>query len=177
MTARALPPAYPPLSAILEEGPLIRRTLRSYGVPVREVADCVQRVVFGAWESIEDGRYRPNPNDPEAFQHWLVAISRNVAITLMKSARMRHEVLMNDPSDTEIETPDPLIAALNRAEARFINRLPEDERAIVARLAMGTTIVQLAKEAGVPKSTMVARVAVIRETVAAMIKRANRRGR
>jgi DNA-directed RNA polymerase specialized sigma24 family protein len=133
---------------------------------------------MGAWTSIETGRYRPDPEDSEAFQHWLVAVARNVARNLVASARMRHEVLMHDTSDTsEVEAPDPLLVTLTRAEARFADRLPDDQRALLVKLAMGATIAELAREARVPKSTMVNRVHAVRETIAAMIKRANVRGR
>ncbi|WP_438006421.1 sigma-70 family RNA polymerase sigma factor [Sorangium sp. So ce321] len=87
------------MEAILAERSVIVASLIASGVPARDRADVEQGILLGAWRSVRQGRYRPDPKaDPRAgLRGWLYGICWRHVSHYLKSAYVRRMVLSAQP--------------------------------------------------------------------------------
>ncbi|WP_437548635.1 sigma-70 family RNA polymerase sigma factor [Sorangium sp. So ce367] len=117
---------------------LIARYLRGTRATREDVNDLAQDVLLAAWESSEEGRYRPDPDvqPAEALRVWLRALAYHRVRHHLESARMRREEIVAAPPHASHEAPTPE-QALEREEMRrafleALHQLPEHESAVIA---------------------------------------------
>jgi RNA polymerase sigma-70 factor (ECF subfamily) len=118
--------------------------------------DAVQEAFLRAWRSCAS--FDP---DGGPLAHWLLALTRNVAIDLVRARRRRPDVvpLSQAPDDA---SPGPAFAALVdlRAELRQLLEgiAPEQRHAIVETLLRDRAPARVAADLGIPPGTLRSRL-------------------
>lgn len=145
-----------------------------YGVAMRMLGDVAsaedvtQAVFLKIWSS-------PQLFETGNFAGWLVRMTRNRALDLLRSKSYRHEELPQDqPADDRLE--DAAFAHINADLVRAaLLQLPQEQRDLIELgFFGGMTHEELARRTGVPLGTVKTRVraglrklrAVLQETVA-----------
>lgn len=142
-------------------GPLVRRQLRGFAeLDADEQKDVVQESFIRAFERLDQLR------DPEAFQDWLLTISRNRAISLLR--RERSELAMRSSLSSEMgdASAGPLPegfgrerdAALVREAIAALPDGPEKETATLFYVEGTLSAREIAERLGVGKSAVTMRL-------------------
>lgn len=125
-------------------------------------ADLTQDVFVRAWEKL--GRLR----EPEAFGGWLRALATNIVRDHFRTARQTEPLDESAPIVAETEEPPEQAATHERERAvrAAVLELPEHQRTVVVMHHLeGKRVDDVAAELGLPKGTVVSRLARGREAM------------
>jgi DNA-directed RNA polymerase specialized sigma24 family protein len=176
VSRRAYAPASPSAHDILKNRAVICQSLRRRGVPEAEIDDILGRVFLGAVEAIAEGRYRPDPDDPEtSMRIWLLKIAKYQALSLFASGRFKYEKLGDTTGTPDVKGPDERAAVVARSSLAQLEQLPEEQRELLLELASGTSMRELSITHRTPGRTMYTRVEEARAALRALIERERRR--
>jgi len=131
---------------------LILRILRDRG----EAEEILQEVFLQVWTRAET--YNVALGSPAG---WLVRIARNRAIDRMRANAARVRAVEGSPAPTEPPTPesDAALTERQRAVARALEALPEDQRVLIEHAYFqGLTQSELADRFKLPLGTVKTRV-------------------
>jgi len=146
---------------LVRELPLILKVLRANGVQERDLEDVAQDVLLGAWQAIQEGRFRtlPGADMRKALQRWLAGIAWRQASHYRDRAYNRYEVPFSHPGQLvagEAPPPDAQVAA-REALRIAVPELPPECIEALALTATGATIAEIAEELGIPEGTAASR--------------------
>ncbi|MBL0886269.1 sigma-70 family RNA polymerase sigma factor [Myceligenerans indicum] len=118
--------------------------------------DIVQETLLRAWRSPRLAR-----KDPDAARAWMLTVARNLVIDDARSARRRHETVVESLPDHDGggagDRTDELFDAILVAEA--LGDLTEDHRAVIAHAYFGgRSTAELAELLDVPEGTVKSRL-------------------
>lgn len=115
--------------------------------------DIVQETLLRAWRTP-----RILDQDPATARSWLFTVARNLVIDDARSARRRHELVIDEPPERAIEDrTDELFDTLLVGEA--LMSLSADHRAVVVRAYYGgRNTAELAAELGIAEGTVKSRL-------------------
>lgn len=115
--------------------------------------DVVQETLLRAWRTP-----RILEQDPASARSWLFTVARNLVIDEARSARRRHELVVDEPPERPIDDrTDELFDVLLVGEA--LATLSEDHRAaIVLAYYGGRNTTELATELGIAEGTVKSRL-------------------
>ncbi|AUX28150.1 MULTISPECIES: sigma-70 family RNA polymerase sigma factor [Sorangium] len=151
----------------MAERSLIVAVLVASGVPARDRADVEQGILVGAWQSVRRGMYRPDPTEDarKALRKWLYGIAWRKTGHYLGSAWVRRAVLTEQPLG---RLPEPIgpsleaqVAAREMLEA--LAELKDWQREILLALDCPDSLVQYAKDRGMPPGTAASRLRLARE--------------
>lgn len=171
------PTVYLDDGAILREVPFIRNVLKGASFREDDVEDICQEVLIGAWRSMSNGRFRPDPRMPlaSALRVWLVGIAFRQGTHYRERAFRRREYPRAKPwagQDEPVEFPSPRHDA--REELRALARLrPMDQRVLILT-AQGVGMAEMARRLGCPAATAAHRIRRARERFTRIIARMRR---
>ncbi|AGP33139.1 sigma-70 family RNA polymerase sigma factor [Sorangium cellulosum] len=172
------PPAvYLDPAALLEQRPLIRRTLRARGVLPADLDDLTQDTVLGAWRSMRAGRFRPSPSaaPADALRAWLAGVAARQASHYRDKAYRRHEAPPLDPHRlSALAAPSPEARLVARGLLRAFHRLRPELREILALAATGVTSHEIAASLSLPRPTVATRLRLARRLFARALTRSRR---
>ncbi|WP_437609775.1 sigma-70 family RNA polymerase sigma factor [Sorangium sp. So ce834] len=172
------PPAvYLDPTALLEQRPLIRRTLRARGVLPADLDDLTQDTVLGAWRSMRAGRFRPSPSaaPADALRAWLAGIAARQGSHYRDKAYRRHEAPPLDPHRlSTLAAPSPEARLVARGLLRAFHRLRPELREVLALAATGVTSHEIAASLSLPRPTVATRLRLARRLFARALTRSRR---
>ncbi|MGK3959342.1 RNA polymerase sigma factor [Sorangium sp. So ce118] len=171
------PAVYLDPTALLEQRPLIRRTLRARGVLPADLDDLTQDTVLGAWRSMRAGRFRPSPALPpaDALRPWLAGIASRQASHYRDKAYRRHELPAVDPDRlSAFAAPSPEARLVARGLLRAFHRLRPELRELLALAATGLSLHEIAASLSLPRSTVATRLRLARRLFARALTRSRR---
>ncbi|WP_437317330.1 RNA polymerase sigma factor [Sorangium sp. So ce385] len=171
------PAVYLDPSALLEQRPLIRRTLRARGVLPADLDDLTQDTVLGAWRSMRAGRFRPSPSaaPADALRAWLAGVAARQASHYRDKAYRRHEAPPLDPHRlSTLAAPSPEARLVARGLLRAFHRLRPELREILALAATGATSHEIAASLSLPRPTVATRLRLARRLFARALTRSRR---
>ncbi|XXY18776.1 RNA polymerase sigma factor [Sorangium sp. So ce216] len=176
----AKPPAVRiPVERIVAERRWIAALVSAGGVSPRDREDVVQAVILAAWLAVEEGRYRPDASvDPRrALLGWLHGIVWRKVGHHRKRAWVRLEIPAADPWSVQPAPPPRDDALLVEARERLlavrlaVPRLPQRDRKLLALCAVGDGLREIARMAGIPRSTAVRQVGRARRRLLGLLAR------
>jgi RNA polymerase sigma-70 factor (ECF subfamily) len=148
---------------LVRELPLILKVLRANSVRQRDLDDVAQDVLIGAWQAIQEGRFKALPGTGAdrrtGLQRWLTGIAWRQASHYRDRAYNRHEIPFSQPGQYvagEAPPPDAQVAA-REALRIAVPELPPECLEVVALSATGATIAEIAEELGIPEGTAASR--------------------
>ncbi|WP_437659816.1 RNA polymerase sigma factor [Sorangium sp. So ce1182] len=171
------PAVYLETTALLEQRPLIRSTLRARGVLPADLDDVTQETVLGAWRSMRAGRFRPPPAvaPADALRTWLAGVASRQASHYRDKAYRRHEA---PPLDLQrlsmLAAPSPEDRLVARGLLRAFNRLRPELREVLALTATGLTMLEIAESLAIPRPTVATRLRLARRLFARSLARCRR---
>jgi RNA polymerase sigma-70 factor (ECF subfamily) len=171
------PAVYLEATALLEQRPLIRSTLRARGVLPADLDDVTQDTVLGAWRSMRAGRFRPPPAlaPADALRTWLAGVASRQASHYRDKAYRRHEA---HPLDLQrlstFATPSPEERLVARGLLRAFHRLRPELREVLALTAAGLTMLEIAEALAIPRPTVATRLRLARRLFACSLARGRR---
>lgn len=163
--------AYPTIEAVFAHRSLIAGTLIAAGVQGRYVSDGIQIVATEAWLAIRAGRYRPDPAMPSdvALRCWLRAVAYRQAKNI-RVAWLRREVPVADPGALDAcEVHDPHRRLDARDALLVLDALPTRYRDVLALVALGLEIGDVARELGITEWAAVSRLRIGRAELASLL--------
>jgi RNA polymerase sigma-70 factor (ECF subfamily) len=145
---------------IVREIPFIEAVLRQHGVRRCDLQDVVQDVLFGAWKSIQQGRFRPFPNVPlrESIRAWLYGVAWRQASHYRDAAHRRHEIPSGQPKAVVNATHQIENQVNARKLLEAIRRLPRDYQEVLALVGLGAEISEVARQLGLREATANTRI-------------------
>ncbi|XYH95541.1 sigma-70 family RNA polymerase sigma factor [Sorangium sp. So ce1128] len=171
------PAVYLDPTALLEQRPLIRRTLRARGVLPADLDDLTQDTVIGAWRSMRAGRFRPSPALPpaDALRPWLAGIASRQASHYRDKAYRRRELPAVDPDRlSAFAAPSPEARHVARGLLRAFHRLRPELREILSLVATGLSSLEIAASLSLPRPTVATRLRLARRLFARALTRFRR---
>ncbi|WP_437659055.1 RNA polymerase sigma factor [Sorangium sp. So ce1182] len=171
------PAVYLDPTALLEQRPLIRRTLHARGVLPADLDDLTQDTVLVAWRSLRAGRFRPSPSLPpaDALRPWLAGIASRQASHYRDKAHGRHELPAVDPDRlSAFAAPSPEARLVARGLLRAFHRLRPELREILALAATGLSSHEIAASLALPRPTVATRLRLARRLFARALTRSRR---
>ncbi len=141
--------------------------LRRFAYALTRHADDADDLVQATMERVLS---RPMPDDVELVK-WMFRVSRNIWIDDLRSRKVRREAVADIALDSEhdLSTEDRVAAqAMLRRTQEGINALPEDQREVLAMVAIAGMAYREAAEAlSIPIGTVMSRLARARAALAA----------
>ncbi|XXT20732.1 hypothetical protein WME94_04080 [Sorangium sp. So ce429] len=135
-------------------------------------------MILAAWMAVEEGRYRPDASvDPRrALLGWLYGIVWRKVGHHCNRAWVRREIPAADPWSVQPAPPrddDLLVEARERllAVRLAVSRLPQRDRKLLALCAVGEGLREVARMAGIPRSTAVRQVGRARRRLLGLLAR------
>ncbi|WP_437783417.1 RNA polymerase sigma factor [Sorangium sp. So ce1097] len=171
------PAVYLDPTALLEQRPLIRRTLRARGVLPADLDDLTQDTLLGAWRSLRASRFRPSPALPpaDALRRWLAGVASRQASHYRDKAHRRHELPAVDPDRlAAFAAPSPEARLVARGLLRAFHRLRPELREILSLAATGLSLLEIAASLSLPRPTVATRLRLARRLFARALTRSRR---
>jgi DNA-directed RNA polymerase specialized sigma24 family protein len=157
------------LRFVIASAGIVRRVLRSAGVPPRDLDDAVQEVLIRGWGAVERGRL--DHERPQAMAAYLRVVAVRLAAEMTAKAKG-----VTFLEDVEVDLVDVATSPAERALARDLLRelraatTPERWAAWLAA-AEGTTIAVISSIQAITPETALARVRLARLDFSAAILR------
>ncbi|WP_437876311.1 RNA polymerase sigma factor [Sorangium sp. So ce513] len=164
-------------TALLEQRPLIRSTLRARGVLPADLDNLTQDTLLGAWRSLRAGRFRPSPALPpaDALRRWLAGIASRQASHYRDKVHRRHELPAVDPDRlSAFAAPSPEARLVARGLLRAFHRLRPELREILSLAATGLSSLEIAASLALPRPTVATRLRLARRLFARALTRSRR---
>jgi len=145
---------------VIREVPFIKKVLRQCDVPRVDLADVVQDVLLGAWTSMRNTGFRPPPHLPlqDTIRRWLYGIAWRQASHYRERAHRRREIVsgqMKNVVDAAQRVDDQVDA---RMRLEGIRALPRGYHEVLALVALGAEIREVAEQLGVSEGTATTRI-------------------
>lgn len=165
----------PSIDAILAERSVIMAVIVASGVPARDRADVFQNVVMGAWRSVKQGLYRPDPKaDPrKALRGYLYSVARHLSMHHVNSAWSRRAVLTEQPLGFLPEPVGPSLEAqvAAREVLEAMTELPPWQLEALLIVDAPEDLTAWARARRMNPSTAASRLRIAREALALRLKR------
>jgi RNA polymerase sigma-70 factor, ECF subfamily len=165
------PPAYPTAEALYEHRDAVARSLAACGVASRHLEDVTQDVLIAAWETICEGRYRPDTSldAGSALGRFLCGgVAWRLASHHRCRAHVRREIPCGAPHGMTDEPvgPDPAAQFEARATLRAVAELPERYRAALAVVIQPLARADYAQSLGISAIVAANRLRIARVVLA-----------
>lgn len=154
------PSVYLDDTVLVREIPFIEKVLRACQVATHDLADVVQDVLFGAWKSMQMGRFRPPPGEPlsETIRAWLFGVAWRQASHYRCAAHRRREVLSTRLCVVLDGVPLVENQVVARGLLEIFQRLPLSYQEVLGLVGLGAKIQEVADELGVTLGTANTRI-------------------
>lgn len=130
--------------------------------------------MLGAWRSMEAGRFRPSPelSPADALRIWLTGVASRQASHYRDKAYRRHERLPVDPDRlSAFAAPSQEDRLVARGHLRAFYRLRPELREVLALVATGLEMHEIAEALGIPRPTVATRLRLARRLFARSLTR------
>jgi RNA polymerase sigma-70 factor (ECF subfamily) len=168
-------PAGPSVAEVFREhAPFVWRALRRLGVREADVEDVAQEVFVVVCRKLGEFEGR------STLRTWLYGICVRTASDYRGRARMRHEVVTEEPPEQTAPAAQHDALAMRQARAlldRILDGLDEDKRAVFVLYEIEQiTMSEVAEAVGCPLQTAYSRLHAARREVEAAVKRVQQGG-
>lgn len=157
-----------------EHAAFVWRALRRLGVPEADVEDVAQEVFVVVHRKLGEFEGR------STLRTWLYGICVRTASDYRRRARVRHEIVTDEPPEQTASAPQLDDVARRQARAlldRILDALDEDKRAVFVLYEIEqVTMNEVAQAVGCPVQTAYSRLHAARREVEAAVQRVQHQG-
>jgi RNA polymerase sigma-70 factor (ECF subfamily) len=151
-----------------EHAPFAWRALRRLGIPESDVEDVCQEVFVVVHRKLREFEGR------SSLRTWIYGICARTASDYRRSARVRREIVTDEPPETAHEGGQQDAIAMRQARAaldKILDELDDDKRAVFVLYEIEElTMAEVAEALGCPLQTAYSRLHAARKIVEARVK-------